>query len=491
VGLAGWNIVRVLRTVKRLFAEEVEKGTIMRLFGMAAVIGCLCFTSWGAIADTLDDTAASPGKITISGKLEFETAEMLKARTSVGGSSAPGPGKTASHIWYGHTIGTLNLESNPLDNFSVRASFEFRQYMTMLPLSRDFARDSYFGNTYWAAFYMREGQGIYSFVKNESMSLDMALGLMPYKYNDEVRNLGEFLFRSGTYPLFLLGSFDRPFARLTGLRTSFSYGNDEVHFKGDILGLIEREIRPVNDLSLAVIGKVGFLKMLELGGGVDFARCVPMDMRMDEPRTGENMYWIYNSDSTHIDTGYYSFGGTKVMAHATIDPFGMVRGSNSLLQSIVGENGGKIYGEYAIIGLKNYSSGPKNPRGYENAGERSPFMVGFTIPSWKILDVCALEFERFPSYSPDNYSATVINGLPLPNARNSGQQYDSSTYVPRWNWSLYMKRQVAKKFSVVCQMGRDHQRWEINPSQAVFNDFEAAMVKPDEWGWHVMGVFTF
>lgn len=477
-------------TVKLLFVKEVEKGTIMRLSGLAVVFGCLM--TFQATAGTTEDTAVSHGKIVVSGKLEFETAEMLKARTSVGNTSNPGPGQTVSHIWFGHTIGTLNLESRPLEKFSIRLSFEFRQYMTMLPLSKDIVRDAYFGNTYWTGFYIREGQGIYSFIDNGPLSLDMAFGYMPYKYNDEARDLGEFLFRSGTYPLFVLGEFDRPFARLTGLRTSFNYGNDLLKFKCDVLGLIEREMRPLNDLSLAVLAKVNFMKMVELGGGVDFARCVPMDIRIDKPRVDQNSYMVYNSDSTRIDTGYYSFKGTKVMAHATIDPFGMVRGTNSLLRSIVGKNGGKIYGEYAIIGLKNYPSGPKNPVGYKDITQRSPYMFGFNIPAWKIMDVCALEFERFPGYSPDNYFRTVINGNPVPIDRTQmGVHYDSSVYVPRWNWSLYMKKQMVKNFSVVCQLGRDHQRWEMNPSEAVFNDFEAAMVKPDEWGWHLMGVFNF
>lgn len=465
----------------------------MRLLGVAVVFGCLI--AFRATAGPMEDTVASKGKIAISGKLEFETAEMLKARTSSGNTSNPGPGQTVSHIWYGHTIGTLNLESRPLENFSIRSSFEFRQYMTMLPVLKNVSRDAYFGRTYWNGFYIREGQGIYSFIKNESLSLDMAFGYMPYKYNDEVRNLGEFLFRSGTYPLFLLGEFDRPFARLTGLRTSFSYGNDYMNFQGDIFGLIEREIRPVNDLSLAVIGKVNVRKIIELGGGVDFARCVPVDSRIDEPREFEkNSYMVYNADSTHIDTGYYSFRGTKIMVHATVDPFGMVRGAGSLLSEIAGENGGKLYGEYAIIGLKNYPASPPsiNPVGYMNIAQRCPFMFGFNVPMWKIMDVCALEFERFPSYSPDNYFRTVINGVPVPIDRTRmGELYDSSVYVPRWNWSLYMKRRVAKNFSIVGQMGRDHQRWEMHPSQAFFYDFEAAMVKPDEWGWHIMGVFTF
>ena len=467
---------------------------------ISKVMTLLCFLTGAAVTAQPEDTAAA-GKLSLSGKLEFEAAELIKARLSPWGAPSPGMATTVDHIWFGHTIGTINLASSPSENFKVRTGFEFRQYMTMQPMTLG-TNDPFFGNTYWNGFYVRECQGIFSLLKNESVAVEMAIGLMPYKYNAEVRDLGEFLFRSGTYPLFLLGEFDRPFARLTGLRLSAESGNDDFGWKFDWLALIERTLRPFNDVSLAAVMTMNFLKMVTIGGGVDFSHGLPMNSHVTTLIEDRNKYQVknafFNSDSTVdsiVHTGYYTFKGTKLTVHATIDPLRTLRGnSESFIGQLFGENGGTLYAEFAVIGLENYPGNANiNPRGYGKAAERSPWMAGFTIPAWKLLDVCALEFERYPGYLPDSYYRPVINGWPLPTDRNSNsaEGYDSSTYQPRWLWSLYMKKQIVKHFSLVCEMGRNHQRWEFNQNEGFFYDFETALVKPDQWGWHLSGVFSF
>ena len=492
-----------------------RKGTTMRT--ISAAITLLCFMANLAAAADIEGSESGK-KLSISGTVEVESAELLKARSSKPGGANSGTGVMVDHIWYGHTIGTLNLSSNPLDYFAVRASFEFRQYMTMYPLlqtsNNDYFREPNFGQSYWNAFYIREFQGIFSLLKNEAMAVDLAVGYMPYKYNPDVRDLGEFLFRSGTYPLFLVNEFDRPFARLTGIRLGFKYTGEPVKAYCDVLGQMEREIRPYNDISLGVVAGASIMNIVSVGGGVDFAHCIPIDSRITSrknadaklfPYMQEDRYVIdstivydaWGNPSTVYNYGYYTFQGTKLMAHVTIDPFGMLRGKGekgSILNEILGENGGKIYGEYAIIGLKNYpvSENPiYNPLGYTKVAERSPWMVGLNIPLWKILDECSLEFERWPSYYPDNYYNTVILGNPTPGSRNNSPVYDSTVYVPRWLWSLYMKKHVSEHVALVCQMGRNHQRWEFHPAAGSFYDLEAAFVKRDEWGWHLSGVFSF
>lgn len=482
------------------------KGTIMRPIGTAITL--LCFMANLATAEEYGDSESGK-KLSISGRVEVETAEMVKARSSKGGGDNAGQAVTVDHIWYGHTIGTINLSSNPLEYFTVRSSFEFRQYMTMYPViprtEGNYVREPMFGQAYWNGFYIREFQGIFSLLKNERLAFDLALGYMPYKYNPEVRDMGEFLFRSGTYPLFLINEYNRPFARLTGLRAGFKYTGESVEAHIDVLAQVERELRPFNDVSLGAVAGVNVLKIVDIGGGIDFAHCIPLDSRFTSkknadplsfPYMDEARYIIYNSDSSVADTGYYTFTGTKLMLRATIDPLGMVRGDKeSIVSKIFGENGGKIYGEYAIIGLKNYpaSKNPTyNPLGYRNIAERSPYMVGFNVPLWKILDECTIEFERWPSYYPDNYYMTTIIGGALPTNRNSNPGlYDSTVYVPRWLWSLNMKRRISENIALVCQMGRNHQRWEFHPAAGLFYDLEAAFVRPDEWGWHLSAVISF
>ena len=42
----------------------------------------------------------------------------------------------------------------------------------------------------------------------QSPFLCATIGLFPYKYDPQARNLGEYLFRSGTYPAYLINNFD-------------------------------------------------------------------------------------------------------------------------------------------------------------------------------------------------------------------------------------------------------------------------------------------
>ena len=498
---------------------------------MRMVTAHLCLLAGLIVAGELEESEGVRN-LSVTGKMEFEVAEMLRARTTAGMQDNPARSQTVHQIWFGRTIGTLNFEAKPVEKFAVRAGFEFRQYMTALPY-QFVNRDRYFGAYYWNSFYMREGQGIFSFVKNEKLSFDAAFGYMPYKYNPDVRDLGEFLFRSGTYPLYLLGEFERPFARLLGLRTTLSYQGEIVGAGIDLLGLTEHEIRPFNDISCAAITRVNLFKILEIGGGVDFAHLIPVDNRITTSDDRNNNRFARDSSVESIDTftvpydttwqysnyGFYTFKGTKLMARGTLDLVELAGAVRSILtdgdrtsivneiRKFTGESGFKLYGEYAIIGLANYpgnnrtvsSSAAYNPTGYRSIKERSPWMVGFTLPMWKLLDVCSFELERFPSYFRDNYFRVIVNGLPLPVdpreqsqiTNNAGTEYDSSTYVPRWNWSLYMKKQIVRNFGMVCQIGRNHQRWDYNPNAGAFKDFEAAMVRPDQWGWHFSGVFSF
>jgi hypothetical protein len=522
--------------------------------------------------------AGNPGasaggeKLSLTGTLEFDAGEFLKARTSgYGGNSEPREPLTVDHIWFGHAISTLNLLSKPNDFFTVRSSFEFRQYSTMLPLTPGARRDPYFGTTYWNAFFIREGQGIFSLMNGEAFKLDLAFGYMPYKYNPDVRNLGEFLFRSGTYPLFLINEFERPFARLLGLKSSTSLDLDFLKVKADVFGLIEHEIKPFNDISLAGVGSINFMNYLEIGGGFNLAHLIPVDSRFTELKEESNSYFydsvrvvtfdtinLISDTSWSRDTGYYTYQGTKLMARASFDIVGLLqcigikRGDGSFVSDLFGPVGGKVYSEYAIIGLENFPGGKNNTRGYMSVAERSPWIVGIAAPTspfatyavypemglllyeifkpgkfkldlrkhlyffsptalpqlagWAIdkflfssslewnkkvcLDEMRIEIERFPSYFPDNYGRIAINCYPLP-VKPIGDVYDSTVYKPRWNWSLYLKKQVTGHFGMVLKVGRDHQRWEFHPAQYNYYDFEAAMVKPDQWGWQAATVFSF
>jgi hypothetical protein len=489
--------------INTMIKKGTRQGAGMRSLRNMAVVTALMAFLPGVVSG---DYSLAKGTIAINGTMELLTGEMLRARmakTVTSGSSV------VMHAWYNDLIGTLNFDAKLSEKLRLRGGYEFRQYIKVSPPG--FMGTSYnLGDFLYQEFYLREGQGIFSLMKSDPLSVELALGYMPYKYNPQSRDLGEFLFRSGTYPFFLLGEFDRPFARLTGVRATCSHKSDIIAAHADVLALTEREIRPYWDISLAAVADITLLTFFTLGGGMDLAHVIPVDSRLTTPKTNalnepitDTRYITYNSDSTSADTGYYTFKGTKLMARATIDPVGPFRGrKGSIISELFGGEGGKIYFEGAIIGLENYPANTElsttpmgNPYGYDKLKEKMPWMAGVTIPCWKVLDICAFEIERYPNPYPNTAALVFKSGLPLPYFGNLSETNGfalGSAYVPRWYWSLYIKKKITRSVEMALQFGRDHQRWEmpLNFLNSTY-DVEDATVKPNHWGWRLKTSFKF
>ena len=460
---------------------------------------------WCAAAAQESDSGSLGSKITVSGVVDFSMGEimsgMYKAITSPKGPDPNQTPHTVSHVWFGNPLSRLNLAFQPSENLTAHIGFEGALFINTFPPQLNTKLGSNGATPLLPQFMdwrLHQAQGIFSLINNESASLTLSLGLMPYKYNPEVRNLGEFLFRTGTYPFLIINNFNFPLARLSGGRVHFAKTWEKVGLSVDQFVLSERDMPPMNDLSLATIVGVNALKMVGLGGGVDFAHLIPLNGDLTTPAAAK-----YPDDSGN--TGAYTFKATKLMGRMTIDPIGTLRGKNPLITDIFGENGGKIYGEIAVVGLKNYPASNviikgtdrMNPWGYDSIAERMPWMAGINIPLWKILDVCAFEIEKYPApYPNDYYQAFMNKGLPIPTwqneVRNNTTEYDSAQYrIDRWYWSVYMKKQITGHFTLLAQVSRDHMRWDVNTGNEDDYATEEIMVKPGQWSWRSGLLFEF
>jgi hypothetical protein len=472
---------------------------------MMSIFPVLLFTAFIAHGDiarwNFQDTVSA---LSISGSVGMSMGEVMKGKYRAmkgnGDEDIKVPA-TVYHAWFGQPQARCNLDFAPSEKLKVQAGFEANVFVNTFPANLKTNQSSNGGQPILPSLMdwrLHQAQGIFSLIEKDGTSVHLSLGYIPYKYNPEVRNLGEFLFRSGTYPFFLINGFDFPAARLSGLRANFSYVTGRVHFTFDQFILTERNIPPLNDVSFASVASVDYMKIITIGAGVDFSHAISVNSRLTSPDDAK-----YVTETG--DTGSYTFQGVKFMGRATLDPFVALRGKESLVNEILGKNGGKIYAEAAVIGLANYPASletidgtdPMNPWGYGSIAQRTPLMAGINIPFWKILDVCALEFEHYPSPNPNSAISVIKDGYPLPfyAFNNEEEGYDTGSgnaYVPRWYWSVYLKKQIVKNFSVVAQVGRDHIRWEMPLIYQTSNyDYEDAMVKPDEWGWHIKTIFNF
>ena len=158
---------------------------------------------------------------------------------------------------------------------------------------------------------IKHAEGIYSFGNPERPFLQLEGGLFPYKYNPDVRNLGEYLFRSFTYPQCLINVFDRPYADVAGLRIGNQVGTC---FHEDLLLTSEIHDFPLMDFSLSYLASYNLAKVVDVGAGIDFDRLFPVLGSKTTPSSYNSGDFNDEYYTPSGDSGYYTFSGTKVMA---------------------------------------------------------------------------------------------------------------------------------------------------------------------------------
>ena len=360
------------------------------------------------------------------------------------------------------------------------------------------------------------------------------VGIFNYKYNENARNLGEYMFRTWAYPGFIqtgnaFGYVGNSSATVTGLKISQSLGM----FSHEFLASLETEMTPIYDLNLTYMAKFNYRNILKVGGGVQLARALsnydPPEMTVHyfelngkwypfDDKTGGlvgddyytqlqlgifeklNSTGLSSSDSTSLSTqcncapqgskhpvstadsirltGEFAQATQALAAIKSVQ--NMSPGSRPKMHDItsqaikpvmyfsfdpkplMGSNlfGPKdliVYGEAAILGTKNY------PVYYKDIWQRIPMMLGFNVPTFKVLDVLSVEAEYYgsrllPAYkspgSPAYTSVPVpfLSGLPY---------YPSDWDKDNLKWSIYAERTLVRGVTLSAQAASDHSRsWD-------------------------------
>jgi hypothetical protein len=330
---------------------------------------------------------------------------------------------------------------------------------------------------------VKHAEGIYSFGDPENPFLQLEAGLFPYKYNPDVRNLGEYLFRSFAYPQYIISVFDRPYMDMAGLRIGNRIGTS---FKQDVLFTSEIHDFPLMDYSLSYVADYNLFKVLDAGAGISFDRLFSVDQALTtnsgDPSTQ------YHTPSG--DSGYYSFSGIKAMARLSFDP------KPFLPEGIFGSEDLKVYSELGILGWENYpvdSNTPSNEQYYTNLSERMPIAVGFPtcapllkrLIGFKLLDLLNGELEFYKNRFPNGYQTAYENLLPLPPPEVPARKHDDL------RWSLYMTRNWGKNFSVIVQLAHDHLIPTTFSLLTGSADRTDVLLRHGDWWWVAKTQFTF
>lgn len=318
-------------------------------------------------------------------------------------------------------------------------------------------------------FYLSQADLLFHIRDGENTKLELDLGCFPYKYNSSVRNLGEYLFRSGTYPQYLITEIDFPMARLTGLRFGGSFWKKTLNF--DILLTTNTEWTAIGDASLSALISYKPSPVIELGIGGSCNDVISAKLNNTTPLDSATQYHALIPGTKDSATYNYTFAGQKIMARFTLDPrqwFPMVH--------IFGNEDLKLYAEWAWLGVVDYPASvggywQKFNNGtdsifhpytrYDNPLQRMPIMVGFNFPAFKLLDVLSLEVEYFGNPYVNSTNSIRFDNEPVPLSSQANEQVAQymNMHGDDIKWSVYAKRTFLNSFYVMGQAANDHIRW--------------------------------
>jgi len=345
--------------------------------------------------------------------------------------------------------------------------------------------------------------------------LVLHLGMFPYEYNSDIRNLGEYLFRTGCYPGYIVSDgFDMVHEQIAGALL-----HNELHtvpglesWSNDLLLTSELYLYPLNDFSLSYITNLKVNKIFDVGGGIQFYHCFPVSNDYTQPKIFENEHGLIPAPNWYIDTkgdtGYYTFAGTKLMGRFTVDFKPLIGISN-----LFGSEDLKLYGEAAILGVKDYpvnNVDSINQFGYNKLFQKMPMMLGVNLPGCKFLDLINLEVEyygkQYVNRPPVVTQGLTMSTLPLPYGTfNSGEpegsiangamgtgEYTKTTYfggAAQWKWSIYLKKTLFNNFTMTMQFARDHSRVQTDLTESI--DPEECMILDNQWYWMFKCAYNF
>jgi len=363
--------------------------------------------------------------------------------------------------------------------------------------------DTHFPN--WA-FFINRAFATYIWGNPETKPFTLTFGVFHYKYNPDVKNLGEYLFRSMAYPNFLQTPFDQAFEKLLGLKfSSLLLGGN---LRQDLILSSEYAIYPLGDFSLSYVAGLKIGPLLDIGVGGQACRLFPVVNR-DELKDplGDVSYFASPEDSAADKKSYYSFKGIKLMGRINVHPLAR---APEIKVPVIGTLFGKqdlgFFVEADVLGLKNYpthnfSGGPGDF--YNKLSERIPITFGINAPtnpvfSYGIIpiatfllakdesmlkdmnnrlfwsagsvaataatllvqdmlglnvrpDVLSFEFEYWSNRYPNSNVNGYVSLIPVPDWEFTDAMSDHN----RWRWSVFSTKQMGD-FFVKFQVAHDH-----------------------------------
>jgi hypothetical protein len=319
--------------------------------------------------------------------------------------------------------------------------------------------------------------------ENGDHGLRLKAGIFPFKYNEDAKNLGEYMYRTYTYPNIIttggLVVVNSAGVQLNGVSAGTKIGG----LKNDLLLTTKTDQVPSAALSVTDIVSYKVGNFLTLGAGYMFDNFYSADgiangTAMGESEYAQSYYWVLadgrkvlygsglNPGDSVVDTKHFSFKGQKAVWRASLDLGNLI---TPVLPLPIASNTFKVYYEGVLMGVED------RPIFYDTLSHRIAQMFGVNIPTFGVLDVFSVEMEYSSNpYAPDMSRATLyLSATPVD---NQGSPYTSDDL----KWTVYARKTILPGFAVTAQAARDHTR--LVDYFGHTNDMEV-LPKRKNWYW--------
>ncbi len=417
----------------------------------------------------IDSDTDSDSKIRLSGFGYYMFGQIV---SGVYGDEWAKPNTAFEHLWTNTSLLHLNIESNATDWFTVKLGLEF--YVNfLLKGSNAMNKASYF-RTY--SSYLAEAQGTMHWDYDNPVfsSLKISTGMLPYTINDEVKTLGNYLFRSTIHPLSVQNKVDYPWADLMGGLAEVGLFENRLTFEAILAS--EFNYVPFFDFTPAFGLYYKPNDVIDVGGAIAFHHAIQANVGLMPDSLGKN------------------WQGIKIDARAIFDPKPLFGGMD-----FIEKEGLKIYAELAFLGLKDTLEVDTSSLGrflrQDTTGlydglvfpdnsllNRMPLMIGINIPTWKILDLLSVELEWFFSPYANDWLGKFADQETSARAPASLEQWDNYINKDNFSWAIHVRKSIGK-FETRALFSRDHTIYRLSNVQN--GNFEQTMKRPDDWHWQI------
>ena len=314
----------------------------------------------------------------------------------------------------------------------------------------------------------------------------LTIGYFPFNYAPETQDIGAYLFKTGTYPGFIISGSGE--WRLTGFHLQTKIPEMLQH---NLFFTAEMDYPPIYDMSLTYLAKLE-KEHFNASAGVMLDRVIQARARKTSPKEGSGPTKLatsayYDTRGNAVldengDTTWYTKAGVKLMLRGCFDFKKFISSAR------LGDNDLKLYAEAALLGVKSY------PGYYDKISERIPAMLGLNLPTFKVLDLLAVEAEYYKSPWRNNPNNTDLAPTPY-----NSFEFNTETQTFRMlspdlgagekgkddniKWAVTAKKSISR-FMIEARVASDHFRYVSADGSVPSGD--ERLHGPDEWYWQLI-----